>query len=171
MQKMIVITALSIASAISLAGCGSSATSAASTPKVAVSAAAGKTGAAHPKGRYGARAGGSFGFGGGSGVQTAIAQYLGVSAATLRADQARGESLTTIVQKAAATNAKLSVAGLEAVISSAISQGWTKAESSGHLTVSRIASLKQNLPQMVNRMLTMVPGSHPYSHSVAPSGQ
>ncbi|MBX5467494.1 MAG: hypothetical protein K6U14_08425 [Firmicutes bacterium] len=92
----------------------------------------------------------------GPAVQTAIAQYLGISVQTLRADRQQGESLAAIVQ--GLNDPSRTVAGLE----QAIEQAWTgaiqQAVAAGKLTPSRAQALEQHLPQMAAHLVQATPG-------------
>lgn len=63
------------------------------------------------------------GFGAQSSLMSAAATYLGISTTTLMGDLKSGESLETVTENLASTNASLSVSGLESALVTAAESG------------------------------------------------
>jgi hypothetical protein len=105
-------------------------------------------------------AGGRFRHGGLGGVDTAAAQYLGITEATLRTDLQGSQSLAQI---ATATPRK-SVAGLEAAITAAETTQLNTAASSGQITSQqeqqRLGDLSSRISTLVQRTWT---GGHDWT--------
>jgi len=88
-------------------------------------------------------------------VHHAVMSYLGISAGVLRQDRAAGMSLAAVAQAVAKTNPHVSVSGLEAAITQALTQQIDLAVQKRLLTASEAQHLQQGLAGWVQHLVTL----------------